>query len=140
MPTAVTLIRSSALSDSAEYAYAATAPADARLIFLAGSCPLNLDGTTAGVGDYAAQAAKCVENMSIALREAGAEITDVISTRVLVASTRQADLVTAWEVVRDAFGEHDVPSTLLGVTVLGYDGQLVEIEAAAAVVDPAPRD
>jgi hypothetical protein len=73
--------------------------------------------------------------MRIALREAGAEITDVISTRVLVASTRQADLVTAWEVVREAFGEHDVPSTLLGVTVLGYNHQLVEIEAVAAVVD-----
>lgn len=74
--------------------------------------------------------------MTIALREADARITDVISTRVLVASTRQADLVAAWEVVRAAFGEHDVPSTLLGVTVLGYDDQLVEIEAVAAVVDP----
>ncbi|KDP91404.1 MULTISPECIES: hypothetical protein [Clavibacter] len=39
--TAVTLIRSAALADAAEYAYAATAPADARLIFLAGSCPLD---------------------------------------------------------------------------------------------------
>lgn len=135
MPSAVTLIRSSALSDRAEYAYAATAPAEARLIFLAGSCPLNIDGTTAGVGDYAVQAAKCVENMSIALREAGAQLSDVISTRVLVASTRQTDLVSAWEVVRAAFGDHDVPSTLLGVTVLGYDDQLVEIEAVAAVVD-----
>lgn len=135
MPSAVSLIRSSALSDTAEYAYAATAPAEARLIFLAGSCPLNVDGTTAGVGDYAVQAAKCVENMSIALREAGAQLTDVISTRVLVACTRQADLVSAWEVVRAAFGDHDVPSTLLGVTVLGYDDQLVEIEAVAAVVD-----
>ena len=135
MPSAVTLIRSFALSDRAEYAYAATAPAEARLIVLAGSCPLNLDGTTAGIGDYAAQAAKCVENMVTALRETGAGITDVISTRVLVASTRQADLVTAWQVVRQAFGEHDVPSTLLGVTVLGYDDQLVEIEAVAAVVD-----
>ncbi len=96
-----------------------TAPANARLIFLAGSCPLNLDGTTAGIGDYAAQAAKCVENMTIALREAGAGLTDVVSTRVLVASPRQADLVAAWEVVREAFGEHEVPSTLLGVTVLG---------------------
>ncbi len=140
MPTAVSLIRSTALSASAEYAYAATAPADARLIFLAGSCPLNLDGTTAGIGDYAAQAAKCVVNMKIALGEAGAKITDAISTRVLVASTRQADLVAAWQVVREAFGEHDVPSTLLGVTVLGYDDQLVEIEAVAAVVDRAPRD
>ncbi|WP_144782582.1 RidA family protein [Microbacterium sp. BH-3-3-3] len=135
MPSAVTLIRSSSLSDAAEYAYAATAPANARLIFLAGSCPLNADGSTAGVGDYAAQAASCIENMTIALREAGATVADVISTRVLVASNRQADLVTAWEVVRDAFGDHDVPSTLMGVTVLGYDDQLVEIEAVAAVVD-----
>lgn len=135
MPKAVTLIRSAALSDTAEYAYAATAPADARLIFLAGSCPLDHDGSTAAAGDYAGQAAKCIENMTTALREAGASITDVISTRVLVASTRQADLVAAWEVVRDAFGDHDVPSTLLGVTVLGYDDQLVEVEAVAAVRD-----
>lgn len=133
MPKPVTLIRSSSLSDVAEYAYAATAPAEARLIFLAGSCPLNHDGTTAGVGDFAAQAAKCIENMSIALADAGADLRDVISTRVLVASARQPDLVAAWDVVRDAFGDHDVPSTLMGVTVLGYDNQLVEIEAVAAV-------
>ncbi|MET7313782.1 RidA family protein, partial [Streptomyces sp. NPDC005571] len=29
----------------------------------------------------------------------------------------------------------DVPSTLMGVTVLGYKEQLVEIEAVAAVLD-----
>ncbi len=135
MARAVTLIRSNALSDVAEYAYAATAPADARLIFLAGACPLNEDGSTAAVGDVAGQAARAVENMRTALAAAGATIDDVISTRVLVASAAQADLVTAWEVVRDAFGDHDVPSTLMGVTVLGYAGQLVEIEAIAAVTD-----
>ncbi|MEU1211278.1 RidA family protein [Streptomyces sp. NPDC005791] len=135
MPRAVTLIRSAALSDVAEYAYAATAPADARLIFLAGACPLNEDGSTAAVGDYAGQAAKALENMKTALAAAGAGLEDVISTRVLVASARREDLVTAWEVVRNAFGDHDVPSTLLGVTVLGYDDQLVEIEGVAAVLD-----
>ncbi|MFH9615057.1 RidA family protein [Streptomyces pratensis] len=135
MPRAVKLIRSTALSDVAEYAYAATAPAEARLIFLAGACPLNEDGSTAAVGDYAGQAAKALENMRTALAAAGAGLEDVISTRVLVASTRQEDLVTAWEVVRDAFGDHDVPSTLLGVTVLGYHDQLVEIESVAAVLD-----
>ncbi|MDT0265242.1 Rid family hydrolase [Streptomyces sp. DSM 44915] len=135
MPKAVTLIRSGSLSDVAEYAYAATAPAEARLIFLAGACPLHADGSTAAVGDYAGQAAKAVENLRTALADAGASLTDVLSTRVLVASAAQADLVAAWEVVRDAFGEHDVPSTLLGVTVLGYDDQLVEIEAVAAVLD-----
>lgn len=135
MARAVTLIRSASLSDVAEYAYAATAPAESRLIFLAGACPLNDDGSTAAVGDYAGQAAKAVENMRTALASADASLEDVISTRVLVASSRQEDLVTAWEVVRDAFGDHDVPSTLMGVTVLGYTDQLVEIEAVAAVLD-----
>ncbi|MFD5035689.1 RidA family protein [Streptomyces sp. NPDC058378] len=135
MARAVTLIRSASLSAVAEYAYAATAPADARLIFLAGACPLNEDGSTAAVGDYAGQAAKALDNMRTALAAAGAGLEDVISTRVLVASARQEDLVTAWQVVRDAFGDHDVPSTLLGVTVLGYAGQLVEIEGVAAVLD-----
>ncbi|MFI8434549.1 RidA family protein [Streptomyces sp. NPDC079020] len=135
MTRAVTLIRSSVLSDVAEYAYAATAPAESRLIFLAGACPLDEDGSTVAVGDYAGQAAKAFENLRAALAAADASPQDVISTRVLVASTRQEDLVTAWEVVRDAFGDHDVPSTLMGVTVLGYNDQLVEIEAVAAVVD-----
>ncbi|GGU91959.1 hypothetical protein GCM10010182_03850 [Actinomadura cremea] len=135
MARAVSLIRSASLSDVAEYAYAATAPAEARLIFLAGSCPLDEDGSTVAIGDYAGQAARCVENLRTALADAGASLQDVISTRVLVASARQPDLVTSWEVVRDAFGDHDVPSTLMGVTVLGYDDQLVEIEAVAAVLD-----
>jgi enamine deaminase RidA (YjgF/YER057c/UK114 family) len=135
MPSAVSLIRSTDLADAAQYAYAATAPAAARLIFLAGACPLNLDGSTAGVGDYAAQAGKAMENLVLALAAAGVGLDDVVNTRVLVASCRQEDLVTAWEVVRAAFGTHDAPSTLLGVTVLGYADQLVEIEAVAAVID-----
>jgi enamine deaminase RidA (YjgF/YER057c/UK114 family) len=134
--TAVQLIRAPELSAVAEYAYAATAPANARLIFLAGACPLDQDGSTVAVGDYAGQAAQAVGNLRVALAAAGATLTDVISTRVLVATIRQEDLVTAWEVVRDGFGDHDVPSTLVGVTVLGYTDQLVELEAVAAVVDP----
>jgi len=73
--------------------------------------------------------------MKVALGDAGASLEDVVTTRVLVASSDQADLVTAWQVVRDAFGDHDAPSTLLGVAALGYDHQLVEIEATAAVLD-----
>ena len=135
MATSVRLIRSAELSDVAQYAYAATAPADARLIFLAGACPLAADGTTVAVGDFGGQAAACIETLTLALQAAGATLNDVLSTRVLVATSSQADLVSAWNVVRAAFGDHDVPSTLLGVTVLGYDNQLVEIEAVAAVRD-----
>ena len=137
----VVLIRTAELSDVAQYAYAAAARADARLIFLAGACPLNLDGSTAEVGDYPAQASKAMENLVIALKAAGAQLDDVLSTRVLVASSNQSDLNKAWALVREAFGTHDVPSTLLGVTVLGYTDQLVEIEAVAAsstvVTEPA---
>jgi enamine deaminase RidA (YjgF/YER057c/UK114 family) len=139
MSNTVTLIRSSTLSDIVQYAYASTVAADARLVFLAGACPLNADGIVAAAGDYAGQAAKAFENMEVALAEAGATLTDVASTRVLVASTDRADLVEAWDVVRKAFGAHDAPSTLLGVTVLGYEGQLVEIEATAVVSGVARR-
>ncbi|MER7445787.1 Rid family hydrolase [Microbacterium sp. NPDC097977] len=134
MSSAVQLIRSTDLA-AAPYAYAATAPAGSRLIFLAGACPLEDDGSTTAPGDYAAQAARCVQTLRAALRASGAELTDVISTRVLVASSSRSDLVTAWDVVHEAFGDHDVPSTLMGVTVLGYDDQLVEIEAIAAVAE-----
>ncbi|MGN6409531.1 MAG: RidA family protein [Curtobacterium sp.] len=135
MTSVVQLIRTGALSDVAEYAYAASVPAGSRLVFLAGACPLDTDGRTVAVGDVRAQAAQCVANLRTALAAAGAGIADLAQTRVLVASTRQTDLVAAWEVVRAAMGDHDVPSTLVGVTVLGYDDQLVEIEGIAAVAD-----
>ena len=66
---------------------------------------------------------------------AAASITDVIFTRVLVATNDRDDLRSVWAVVAERFGEHDVPSTLVGVTVLGYRAQLVEIEAVAALSD-----
>lgn len=135
MPSAVRRIPSSAHSSAAGYATAATAPAAARVVVLAGACPLLDDGSTASLDDVAGQAAACVASLTRALADAGATRTDVMSTRVLVASEARADLVAAWEVVRAAFADHPVPSTLLGVTALGYEGQLVEIEAIAAVID-----
>ncbi|MCM3520383.1 RidA family protein [Curtobacterium sp. P97] len=135
MTSAVQLIRSDRLSSVAEYAYAATAPAGARLVFLAGACPLDEQGRTVARGDHRAQAARCMANLETALAAAGAGLGDLLHTRVLVASSDRADLVAAWEVVRAAMGDHDVPSTLTGVTVLGYDDQLVEVEGVAALVD-----
>ncbi|WP_433388010.1 RidA family protein [Micromonospora sp. KLBMP9576] len=127
------LIRVPALSDVAEYAYAATVVPPARLVFTAGACPLDADGRTVAPGDPVGQARQVMANLETALAAAGARLTDVVRTTVYVASSRQADLVAAWEVVRDAFGDHEPPSTLLGVTVLGYPEQLVEVEAVAAV-------
>ena len=130
--SAVRLIRSAALTDTAPYAYAATTDA-ARLVFTAGACPLDEAGATVAPGDVAAQARQCVANLRTALDAAGATLEDVAYTRVIVATMAREDLVTVWTVVHDAFGEHEVPSTLHGVTVLGYPDQLVEIEAVAAL-------
>lgn len=127
----VHLVRAARLHSGVPYAYAAIAQPGA-LVFTAGACPLDEKGTIVGPGDVRLQASQAIANLIEALAAAGAELTDVLKTTVFVASGARRDLVAAWEVVRAAFGEHDAPSTLLGVAALGYDGQLVEIEAVAA--------
>ena len=124
------LIRAADLYAGAPYAYAAVAPPGS-LVFTAGACPIDRDGVVAALGDYVRQAEHAMANLVTALAEAGAGLPDVLKTTVYVASADQADLLSVWQVVARAFGEHDAPSTLLGVSVLGYTGQLVEIEAVA---------
>jgi enamine deaminase RidA (YjgF/YER057c/UK114 family) len=132
MPTdsAVLFIRPAQLSKSVPYAYAAIAAAG-RPIFTAGACPLDADGNIVTVGDIAGQSRQVMANLLTTLHAAGAQATDVVKTTVYVASSRREDLVTAWEIVRGSLGDHDAPSTLLGVAVLGYPNQLVEVEAVA---------
>jgi enamine deaminase RidA (YjgF/YER057c/UK114 family) len=132
-PVSVELIRSSELTDAAPYAYAAVAHDVRRLVFTAGACPLDAAGNTVAIGDVTGQAERVMANLQVALREAGAELGDVVKSTVYVATQRQEDLLAAWDVVQRWFGEHDAPSTLLGVAVLGYDDQLVEVEAVAAL-------
>jgi enamine deaminase RidA (YjgF/YER057c/UK114 family) len=128
--TSVELVRSAALAETIPYAYAAVTP-PGRLVFTAGACPLDHNGAVVSPGDVAAQAQQVMANLEVALGAAGAVLTDVAKTTVYVASSSRTDLVTAWQVVRDAFGDHDAPSTLLGVEILGYPDQLVEVEAVA---------
>lgn len=118
----IKLVRSDSMYPDAPYAYASIAPRGS-LIFTAGACPLDDKGEVVGAGDVRAQASLAVANLATALAESGATL--------FVASAEREDLVAAWDVVSAAFGEHDAPSTLLGVAVLGYTGQLVEIEAVA---------
>ncbi|HEX5250071.1 MAG TPA: RidA family protein [Gaiellales bacterium] len=129
----VRLVRAGDLTDAAPYAYAALTPAGARLVFTAGACPLDEKGATVAPGDVAAQAERVMANLRTALRAAGADLDDVVKSTVYVATQRREDLVAAWDVVRRNFGDHDAPSTLLGVAVLGYPDQLVEVEAVAAL-------
>ncbi|MEU9080660.1 RidA family protein [Kitasatospora sp. NPDC048538] len=133
MSSPVTLMRHPRLTPAVDYAYAAVVDAPVRTLWLAGACPLDGEGRTVAVGDYEGQAHQVMRNLIAVLEEAGAGLTDVARTTVYVASADQADLVKVWDVYRSYLGEHDAPSTLLGVTVLGYDDQLVEVEAVAVL-------
>lgn len=126
-------MRPEQLAGDVPYAYAAVADGATKLIFTAGACPLDPAGNIVAPGDVAGQAEQAMQNLETALRAAGAELRDVVKTTVYVATHDRNDLVAAWEVVHRHFGDHDAPSTLLGVTVLGWRDQLVEVEAVAAL-------
>lgn len=116
------------------YAHAAVVDTGSRLAFMAGSVPLDKDGTLVGPGDFAAQAAQVLANLETALQAVGSDLSRVISTDVYVVSTEPADLSRVWDVVHASgltTGPHT--STLIGVACLGYTGQLVEITAVADV-------
>jgi enamine deaminase RidA (YjgF/YER057c/UK114 family) len=108
------------------YEYSATGGG---FVFTAGACPLDADGEVVAPGDVEAQADRAVDNLLAALEEAGTTPQSLVKTTVYVASADRADLLRAWNVVSARLGR--VPSTLLGVSALGWPNQLVEIEAIA---------
>ena len=99
------------------------------LVFTAGACPLDASGGTVAPGDFAAQADRTAENLLAALAIEGVTADDLLKTTVYVVSSRRSDLVDVWNVVAGHLGR--APSTLVGVSMLGYADQLVEIEAIA---------
>ena len=70
------------------------------------------------VGDVTRQTEQVMANLATALEAAGVGLTDVVKTTVYVASHQREDLITAWNVISAAFGTHDVPSTLLGLSLI----------------------
>ena len=113
------------------YDYAAVAPPGATL-FTAGACPLDGEGSVVGRGDHRAQAEKAMENLFTVLQVHRAGPEHLVRTTVYVVGDRP-DLVAVWDVVAASLAPHRPPSTLLGVAVLGYQDQLVEIDAIAAL-------
>jgi len=104
-----------------------------RLVHCAGACPVDETGKVVE-GGVSAQTLQCLANLRSQLAAAGASFADVVQARVYVASNARSDLVNAWRVVEETPVGRSA-CTLLGVTGLGYDGQLVEIEVTAVVRD-----
>lgn len=108
------------------YEYTSTAQG---LVFVAGACPLDEDGKVVTPGDREAQATRCVDNLLAALAMRGVTEADLLKTTIYVVAGSREDLVAVWTIIAARLGR--VPSTLLGVSQLGYPDQLVEIEAIA---------
>ena len=102
---------------------------------LAGLCPLDADEQVVGLGDLGAQIDQVVANALAILSAADATPQDVVRSVIYVVSADSAVLASAWDRLNAsqlalAFA---TASTLLGVTALGYTGQLIEIDLTASL-------
>jgi enamine deaminase RidA (YjgF/YER057c/UK114 family) len=101
---------------------------DGRHIVVAGTCAVMPDGAAPPADAYG-QAKRCLEIITAALHEAGAEAEHVVRTR-----TYLIDVEDAGDVGRahgDVFGEVRPASTMIVVSALLDPRWLVEIEADA---------
>lgn len=100
-------------------------------IFTAGISPLDAKGELVGPGDALAQTRRCLEGLAEVLTEAGAGPETVAKLTVYVATDSSDVLGQVWRIVDDWFALTPA-SIVLGVAVLPYPGQVVEVEAVAA--------
>jgi enamine deaminase RidA (YjgF/YER057c/UK114 family) len=104
-----------------------------RIIAVAGTAPIGPDGKIFGKGDPSAQARCCIEIIRNALEQAGASLSDVIRTRILL--TRIEDWESIGQVHGEFFGEIRPANTVMQVTRFIDPDWLVEIEADAIIED-----
>jgi enamine deaminase RidA (YjgF/YER057c/UK114 family) len=101
------------------------------LISVSGTAPIGTDGRTAGAGDPAAQARRCLEIVEAALEQAGASLKDVVRTRTLLVR------IDDWQAVAAVHGEffRDIrpANTIMQVSRFIDPDWLVELEADAVL-------
>lgn len=119
------------LAEPPGYAHVAVATG-ATHVFTAGAVPLDEHGGLVGSDDPEMQTEQVIANLLWQLEAGGAGPDDVVKTTVYVAGGSHETQGRVWQVVQRS-PIASAPSTLLGVALLGYHGQLVEIEAVAVI-------
>lgn len=100
-------------------------------IYVSGTTATDEKGQIVGKGDPHRQTVKIIENIEKALRKAGAELSDVVRTRIYITD------ISHWQEVGKAHGFYFgsiLPATsMVEVSGLIDEDMLVEIEAVAIV-------
>lgn len=97
-------------------------------LFVAGQVPHDSDANLVESDNAKAQARQCLTNLQMLITLYGFEELDIRQLIIYVVG-KQQNLIDAWQAVAEWFDDDVPPATLLGVARLGYEGQLVEIDA-----------
>lgn len=117
--------RAAGLAETPSYRYADVV---GERLFLAGQVPHDQHGHLVAPGDPSAQVRQCLDNLAAVLGTHGFGVGDIHRVVVYVVGDRPT-MSAAWRAVTEWFGGDVPPATLLGVALLGYDEQVVEIDA-----------
>jgi enamine deaminase RidA (YjgF/YER057c/UK114 family) len=121
------------------YSYVVEATGPNRLIFIAGQLGLDMENKLVGEpGDFRAQAIKAIDNLKLALADAGATIKDVVKINNYLVDMSH---IAIFREVRDQNFNMSAPpaSTTVAISQLARPGALFEIEAIAVLPAKAAK-
>ena len=116
------------------YSYVVEASGQVTTIYLAGQLGVDMDNKFVGAsGDFRAQCIKAHDNLTLALKAAGAKWSDVVKINNFLVDI--TDNMPAYREIRDKYLHAKAPpvSTTIGVPALARPGGLFEIEAIAVL-------